>query len=182
MCRQHTMMTRIYSREAFRILYENLPAIVDDPHNKEKRQQLLLGSYLAAVALFNSGSGISGAFSYPLGVHYKIPHGIGGGIFLPAVIEYNVSHGYSDFRELLDMVEYRQDLDVVGKNVRFAESIRRLSRKLGVPEDLGQWGLGIDHLEEIVGLVQPLQAAFDQNPLPFSAEKDARQILMKFLR
>ncbi len=182
MCRQHTMMTRIYSREAFRILYENLPAIVDDPHNKEKRQQLLLGAYLAAVALFNSGSGISGAFSYPLGVHYKIPHGIGGGIFLPAVLAYNVGHGYADFHELLDMVEYRQDLDVEGKNIRFAEAVRSLSRKLGVPEDLGQWGLGIDHLEEIVGLVQPLQAAFDQNPLPFSAEKDARQILRKFLR
>src|SRR5690348_1152688 len=69
-------LTRSFNREAFRLLYTNLPCLVDDPNNKEKRQLLLLGSYLAAIGLFNSGSGIAGALSYPIGVHFKVPHGI----------------------------------------------------------------------------------------------------------
>ena len=72
-------LTRALNREAFRLLYTSLPCLVDEPDNMEKRQNLLLGAYLAAIGLFNSGSGIAGALSYPIGVHYKVPHGIGGG-------------------------------------------------------------------------------------------------------
>lgn len=105
MCNNANPVTRCFSREAFKLLYEALPSLVDDPDNREMRQQLLYGSYMAGIGLFNSGSGISGAFSYPIGVHFKVPHGIGGAIFLASVVEYNVSKGYSEYAELVDLVE-----------------------------------------------------------------------------
>ena len=41
----------------------------------------MYGAFLSAIALMNSGTGPAAAMSYPVGVHFKVPHGIGGGIF-----------------------------------------------------------------------------------------------------
>ncbi|MDD4951023.1 MAG: iron-containing alcohol dehydrogenase [Desulfovibrionaceae bacterium] len=180
-CKQHNVLTRAYSKEAFRILYQNLPCLKDDPENRDRRQLLLLGSYLAAAGLFNSGSGVAGAFSYPLGAHFKVPHGIGGAIFLASVVEYNVERGYTDYAELLDLVECRPELDEREKSRRFALLLRELSDGLGVPRTLAKWGLARDKADQVAALMLPLQAAFDQNPVPFSAEEDAPRLLMKHL-
>ncbi|MFW5837493.1 MAG: iron-containing alcohol dehydrogenase family protein, partial [Desulfovibrionaceae bacterium] len=164
-CKQHNAMTRALSREAFKTLYENLPCLADDPENRDKRQQLLLGSYLAAAALFNSGSGIAGALSYPIGVHYKVPHGIGGAVFLASVAEYNVERGYTDYAELLDMVEPHPDWTPEQKSRRFVEALRELADKVGVPRTLEQWGITAENVEQVGVLMHPLHGAFDQNPV-----------------
>jgi alcohol dehydrogenase class IV len=172
------VLTRALNRESFRLLYENLPALVDAPEDRTSRQKLLLGAYLAGAALFNSGSGIAGALSYPIGVHYKVPHGIGGGIFIASVVDFNVDRGWHDYAELLDMVEPHPEWAAERKAKRFAQVIRALADKLGVPRTLNAWGITRGNLEDVAGLVLSLQAAFNQNPIPFSAETDARNMLM----
>ena len=171
------VLTRALNRESFRLLYENLPALVDAPDDRTSRQHLLLGAYLAGAALFNSGSGIAGALSYPIGVHYKVPHGIGGGIFIASVVDFNVDRGWHDYAELLDMVEPHPEWPAEQKAKRFAQLIRALADKLGVPRTLNAWGITRGNLDEVANLVLPLQAAFNQNPIPFSAETDARNML-----
>lgn len=182
MCKQHNQLTRVFSRAAFRLLYENLPALVDDPGNRDKRQNILLGAHLAAVALFNSGSGISGALSYPIGVHFKVPHGIGGAVFLASVVEYNVANGYTDYAELLDEIEQQPGMDAAEKSRRFAALFRALSDYLGVPRELDGWGITKENVDDVAELMLPLQAAFDQNPVGFSAESDAPALLRKHVR
>ncbi len=179
MCKQSNPLTRAFSREAFKNLYEALPCLVEDPQNKEKRQRLLLGAYLAGIALFNSGSGIAGALSYPLGVHYKIPHGIAGGIFISSVIEYNVNKGYLDYEELFDLVVTEENLSIEVKNRRFVELLQSLCKKLNVPRYLDKWGINSQNVDEVAKLMYPLQPAFDQNPIPFSGTTDALEMLRK---
>ncbi len=48
---------------------------------------------------------------------------------------------------------------------------------LEVPETLTEWGIASTELEKLVELMAPMQNAFDQNPVPFSAYTDARTIL-----
>jgi len=177
MCKQSNPLTRVFSREAFKNLYEALPCLVEDPQNKGKMQQLLLGSYLAAIALFNSGSGIAGALSYPLGVHFKIPHGIGGGIFIASAIEYNVKKGYLDYAELFDLVVTGESLSIEAKSKRFVEMLRDLCEKLKVPMYLDEWGVTRQNVDDVAKLMHPLQPGFDQNPIPFSAATDALEML-----
>lgn len=180
-CKQANQLTRFFSKGAFRLLFQALPALIDDPLNREKRQQILLGAYLAGIALFNSGSGIAGALSYPIGVHYKVPHGIGGGIFLAPVIEYNVKRGYEDYAELLDLIECHPELASKEKNLRFLEVFQALADKLEVPTHLGQWGITRQNLDEVAKLMLPMQGAFDQNPIAFSAETDAPEMLRAYV-
>jgi len=172
-------LTRALNREAFRLLYTNLPSLVDAPNDKNARQALLLGSYLAAAGLFNSGSGIAGALSYPIGVHFKVPHGIAGGIFIASVVDFNVERGWHDYAELLDIVEPHPDWSAERKAKRFAELMHALADKLGVPKTLEKWGITRANLDHVVTLVAPLQAAFNQNPVPFAADTDARAMLAR---
>ncbi len=172
-------MTRAFNREAFVTLYKNLPALVNAPEDKDAKQALLMGAYLAAAGLFNSGSGISGALSYPLGVHYKVPHGIGGGIFIASVVEYNVEKGWHEYAELLDLIEPHTDWSDAQKAKRFAEVMRDLSDTMGVPKTLCQWGVTAANVEEVAALMVPLQGAFNQNPVEFIAETDALAMLRK---
>jgi alcohol dehydrogenase len=176
-CRQHNAVTRVFSRAAFRLLYENLPSLLEDPVPPDRRQNILLGAHLAAIALFNSGSGIAGALSYPIGVHFNVPHGIGGAVFLASVVDFNVAGGYTDYAELLDEVEVNPRLDPLEKSRRFASALRALSERMGVPKYLNQWNIDGARIEEVARLVQPLQGAFDQNPVPFSAGSDAKEMI-----
>jgi alcohol dehydrogenase len=181
MCRQHNALTRVLSREAFRLLYRDLPCLIEEPANLERRQNLLLGAYLAGAALFNSGSGIAGAFSYPLGVNYKIPHGICGAVFVASVVEYNAARGYSDYQELVQMIEPGSPLPRELQARRFAELLRALCDRMGVPRTLEGWGVGLKDAADIERALLPLQAAFDQNPIAFSAQRDAPELLRRHL-
>jgi alcohol dehydrogenase class IV len=163
-------------------LYEALPTLVDDPVNKDMRQQLLLGSYLAAISLFNSGSGVAGAMSYPVGVHFKVPHGIGGALFLPDVIELNINKGFYDYSEIYDLIEPGVNSSTEKKSLGFLEKLRQLYDKLGVDPYLDRWGITQANVEEVGILMHPLQAAFDQNPVACSAQEDALNILKKHVR
>jgi len=182
MCRQHNTLTRVFSRAAFRLLYENLTSLVAEPENLDKRQNILLGAHLAAIALFNSGSGISGAFSYPIGVHFKVPHGIAGAVFLPSVVEFNVERGYTDYSELLDEIESHPEMDVTQKSQRLAIVLRSLSDRLRVPRYLDQWGITKQNVDDVAQLMLPLQGAFNQNPIAFSAEQDAPVMLRRHVQ
>lgn len=180
-CDGANTLTKMFSKKAFQLLFDNLPCLKNDPDNKSKRQKLLLGSYLAGAALFNSGGGIAGALSYPLGVHYGVPHGMGGALFLLDVVEYNVSNGYTGYSELTDLVETNPEMTDEQKSKRFAELMGDLYEKLDVPHSLERWGIDEDDYEDIIESIQPLQEAFDQNPVPFSAETDAPDFIKKHI-
>ena len=47
-------ITRILAKEGFRLVFNSLAAVVDNPEDLEMRARVQLGSYLAATALFNS--------------------------------------------------------------------------------------------------------------------------------
>ena len=173
MCQKANPLTRMFSKEGFRQIYSALPCLVHDPKNKEKRQQLLLGSYIGVIGLFNSGSGIAGALSYPLGVHFKMPHGLAGGMFILDVIEFNVKKGYFDYAEIYDLIEPGKGGSNREKSWKFLEKLKELYSELGVEHYLTPWGITENNVEEVGQLMHPMQAAFDQNPVYCSAQEDA---------
>lgn len=165
-------MTRMYARQAFSLLYHNLGAIVDDPSNLEKRLNIQMGAYFAAISLFNSSSGIAGGLSYPLGVYYKVPHGIGGGMFAVPVVDYNVQNGYFEYNELYDLIENAdRSLSPAQKCQEFVRLMTALVRHLSVPQKLSIFGIGPEQKEHVISIMQGLQGAFDQNPVKLRVEE-----------
>ena len=62
----------------------------------------MYGAFLSGVALMHSGTGPAAALSYPLGVHYGVPHVIGGAVFLPSVVSLNIDRGFSKYSGLVE--------------------------------------------------------------------------------
>ena len=173
-------LTRFYAREAFRLLFHHLPALVDEPDNLERLFKIQLGAYFAGISLFNSSSGIAGAMSYPLGTHYGIPHGFAGGMFALPVVEYNVNKGYDEYANLYDLIEgVDRLLPNAEKSVLFVQEFRGLVEKIKFPQKLSAFGVGDEDYDHVYEIMQGLQGAFDQNPIPLEV-KDVGILLDPF--
>lgn len=174
--KQSNSVTRILSVAAFKFIYNSLEDALNK-NDEDARQSLLLGSYFAGAALFNSGSGVSGAISYPVGVHFKVPHGFAGGITLPSVIKINIQRGWNGYAALLEAIETTIGLTDEEKSNIFLSRIIELYEKIEAPTDFSRWGISKADIPMLVGICKDLQLAFDQNPVYFSAEKDSKLIL-----
>ena len=173
-------VTKVFAKEAFKLLHDNLRFVLDENPNLEGLLNIQLGSYFAGISLFNSSSGIASGLSYPLGVHYKIPHGICGGMFLPSVVKYNIEKGYYEYADLYDHTfEQRKDLSPLEKSKIVFNSLEQLFEDLNVPKSLSEFGITKKDYDHIVEITQGLQGAFDQNPIPLDV-KDVGKIIDSF--
>jgi alcohol dehydrogenase len=161
-----TPITRPLSREGFRLVMGNLRPAVEDPGDIEARLNMQLGAFFAGAALFNSGAGPAGALSYPIGVHYNVPHGIAGAMFLGPVALWNVSQGSDAYAGLADALpEPPPTADPLERSRAVAEAIQETAQQVRVPR-LGEYGVSHADVPDLVGQAfNSLGAAFAQNPV-----------------
>jgi alcohol dehydrogenase class IV len=67
---------------AIELIGANLAQAVAHGENLEARENMLLGSYLAGLALAQAGVGAVHAMAYPLGAFFDIPHGEANAVLL----------------------------------------------------------------------------------------------------
>jgi len=178
-CRSNPL-TKIFAKGAFNLIFNNLHKVLDDPKSIEIRANLQLGAYLAGISLMNSGSGPTGALSYPLGVHFEVPHGLAGAVFLPYIVKHNVEKGY-DYSELYDLIENTdKSINSKEKKQLFPKKLGELCNKLGVPSTLRVFNVDENNIGILLKETEHLYEAFAQNPTPFSVE-DGKRLLMKMI-
>ena len=163
--KKSNQMAKIFAVNGFSIVFDNLPLLINDLNNIKLRENVMFGAFLSAISLMNSGTGPAAAMSYPLGVHFGVPHGIGGGIFLPHVVEYNINSGFIDYAELYrtnDSSDSREQ-----KSNSFIKKIFKIWEILEVPQDLSSFGMKESDINLFVSDTMDLKGALDQNPVHF---------------
>lgn len=174
--RAATPISRVFSREAFRLVFNTLPALFERPNDVELRARMQLGAFYAGIALPNAGPGPAGAMSYPLGVSFKVPHGLAGAVFLEPVARLNVERGCYLYAELYDLIDgVEPGLDQQAKSWTFCDRLGALCDVVGVPRSLGVFGVRRDHLANLSEQTFALRGAIEQNPMPIGLD-DIRQI------
>lgn len=156
-------IARLFSGEGFQRVFNALPQLINDLENIDFRQDVMYGAFLSGIALMHSGTGPAAAMSYPLGVHYKVPHGLGGGIFLPYVVEHNIKQGYVDYAGLCDKIEG----DKINTAQDFVKRMFNFWDGLDIPKDLSFCGLQKSGVDSFIKETMELKGALDQNPVPF---------------
>ena len=63
------------SRDCVRLVLENLPILLEDPHDIEARQKMSLAAYYGGNAINTQLAGYVHAFAHSIGALYHIPHG-----------------------------------------------------------------------------------------------------------
>lgn len=161
-------LARVFAKEGFNLVFDNLLQTFDKPENLDGWSKLQLGSYFGGLTLLGSGGGPTGALSYILGVHFKVPHGLAGAVFLPYIVEHNIKQGY-DYKELYD------------KDGMLSEKIFELYKKMGVPSNLRDFGVNEENINVLLKDAESLEKAFSQNPAPFTVE-DGKKLLIKLVQ
>ncbi|MCS1407343.1 MAG: NAD-dependent methanol dehydrogenase [Verrucomicrobia subdivision 3 bacterium] len=89
--KKRTPISKIYSREAFRLLVDAFPKVLANEDDLESRGAMLLGAAMAGVAIENSMLGAAHSAANPLTAHFDMIHGQAVGMMLPHVIAFNAA-------------------------------------------------------------------------------------------
>lgn len=119
----------LFSRTAVSLLFNALPKVVQNPQDLKARSDTQLGALYAGLALTNGGGGsIAGAASYPLGIHFKIPHGTGVAILALEAMRFNIERGFLGYEAFNDAPRYNGDA-----GADFFQSFSGLCRQMNMP-------------------------------------------------
>ncbi len=147
-------VSQILAREAWRLLESNFERVLDEPGNIEARGAMLLGSYLAGLAVENSMLGATHACANPLTQNYGTTHGVAIAVMLPHIIRWNNGVAGEMYGELKAAANLSNNGD---------ESGEALARRLVSLRDAGGLPINLSSLE------------IPKSDLPMLAEEAAKQ-------
>ena len=161
------------AREATRLTGKNLLRAYNDGTNREAREAMLLGSYMAGVALNTSRLGLVHGLAHPIGAITGAAHGLLCGLLMPAVIHFNAQTSETRYATAL----------LVGFNRATGESsadelVSRLEnwlRDTAIPTRLSEIGLREEHIDAVAAEAM-VSGSTKANPRPVTVE-EARAVL-----
>jgi len=169
-------ISRALAVEALRLMSRVLHRAVHTPRDIEARSNMLLGSMLAGQAFANSPVAAVHALAYPIGGHYKVPHGLSNALVLPHVLRYNAEVAPQAYAELLPHVFPEVSASGVEDAARkFVESIAALSRACGLQQNLRDMGIPKEALPKLAQDAMNQTRLLVNNPRPLD-EAAALQI------
>jgi alcohol dehydrogenase len=100
-CTKANPLSDVFAREAWRRLEANYERVLAQPEDLEARGAMLLGAYLAGLAIECSMLGATHACANPLSARYGTVHGVAIALLLPHVVRWNAAAARSRYAELL---------------------------------------------------------------------------------
>ena len=133
----------MYAEKAIKLLWNNLPLLVNTPTN-ELRDKILEGAYWAGKAINITKTTAPHAFSYPFTTYYHYPHGHAVAITFPYFMYLNCVYNNDKERvsKLLDMLGLTVEYDLRYKLWRYVENIGLSVRS----EDVIDWDFVINQV------------------------------------
>jgi alcohol dehydrogenase len=136
---RRTPISRLYAREAWRLLEANIERVLSDPGDLDAAGAMLLGAHLAGAAVEGSMLGAAHACANPLTAHHGIPHGAAVNLTLPHVVRYNAGMAGDVYRNLAGSA------DAAAIAARLAD----LRARAGLPQRLRDCGVDAGHLPDL---------------------------------
>ena len=160
-------VSRLFSREAFRLLNTHLERVLERPDDLEARAAAQLGAFYAGTAIELSMLGAAHALANPLTAYYNTTHGAALAILLPHVVRWNADGGRDPYRRFV--AETMNGRDSIHSGPHLAARLADIGRASGLPACLREVGVVRGDLRKLA------QAAGEQwtggfNPRPFGAD------------
>ena len=129
-------MTDMFHLKAIEIIARSLRSAV--ANEKEGREGMALGEYIAGVGFSNVGLGIAHSMAHTLGAVYDTPHGVACAMMLPIVMEYNADCTGEKYREIARAMGVKgvDDMSVEEYRKAAIDAVAQLSVDVGIPTKL----------------------------------------------
>ncbi|GIU32336.1 iron-containing alcohol dehydrogenase [Shewanella schlegeliana] len=143
-----TPITDASAIKAIELISSNLKAAVDNGENREARDAMQYGEYLAGMAFSNASLGYVHSMAHQLGGVYDLVHGLCNAILLPHVSRFNATLTTERFADIAKAM----GVDTTGMDaIEAAEAgivaIEALSHSVGTAQKLSDLGVKQDKLE-----------------------------------
>lgn len=175
----------IFALQAFEMIMKNIEKACDDPDALEEKNNMLIASFYAGVAITASGTTAVHALSYPLGGKYHIPHGVSNAILLAPVMKFNEPVCRSLFAEAYDRLAAGAQA-VAGaeteeeKSAWVVKRMEEIVEHLNIPKSLKEFGIGDEDLDTLVEAGMGVQRLLVNNMRNITAE-DARNLYLEIM-
>jgi lactaldehyde reductase len=129
-------MTDMFHLKAIEIIARSLRSAV--ANEKEAREGMALGEYIAGMGFSNVGLGIAHSMAHTLGAVYDTPHGVACAMMLPIVMEYNADCTGEKYREIARAMGVKgvDDMSVEEYRKAAIDAVAQLSVDVGIPTKL----------------------------------------------
>lgn len=129
-------MTDMFHLKAIEIIGKSLRGAV--ANEKEGRDGMALGQYIAGMGFSNVGLGIAHSMAHTLGAVYDTPHGVACAMMLPIVMEYNADCTGEKYREIARAMGVKgvDEMSVEEYRKAAVDAVRQLSVDGGIPTKL----------------------------------------------
>ncbi|MEM7496948.1 MAG: iron-containing alcohol dehydrogenase [Pseudomonadota bacterium] len=166
-------LSDVLAREALALLGANIRKAVTTPEDVDARGAMLLGSCLAGMAFANAPVAAVHALAYPLGGHFKVPHGLSNAMVLPHVLAFNRAEpaaeaAYAELAPILfpALGGHDKGLRVDG----FIEELGALGPGLGLDVTLSSVGVSHNHLPMLAEDAMKQERLLVNNPREMTPE------------
>lgn len=153
------------AREALRLLYVNLPAVLADGRDREARSAMLAGSMMAGMAFANAPVAAVHALAYPLGGHFHVPHGLSNALVLAPVLGYNLPAAEALYAELAAVLDPGQRFaGEAAAAAWFVDEMARLVAAMPFAQRLGEVGVAEKDLDLLATDAMKVERLLVNNP------------------
>jgi alcohol dehydrogenase len=159
-------LSSLFAREAFRLLDAHYERVLDEPRDVGARGAMLLGSYLAGLAIEASMLGATHACANPLSTRYGTTHGVAIALMLPHVVRWNAEAARPLYAQLLQAAGATAGADAAEA---LAARLDGLAVRGGLPRRLSAAGVQESDLPALSAHAAQ-QWTGRHNPRPFDAE------------
>jgi len=159
------------ARQALDLLGNAIHAACKTPEDREARSDMLLGSMLAGMAFANAPVAAVHALAYPLGGHFKVPHGLSNALVLPYVLEFNMPEASALYAELAPII-FRDSAgnSEAEKCDAIVEGYKQMGPELGMKSKLSEVGVNHNHLPMLAEDAMKQQRLLVNNPREMTYE------------
>lgn len=162
----HNLVSGVNAIRAINLIMTNIEKIIESP-DEELYLAMAEASMLAGRAFSNTKTTACHSISYPLTLHYGIPHGVAVSMLLPSLLKVNEKK-IENMDDLLSAYGVN-DIDGAGNKI-FA-----ILNKVGISYKLSEWGIK----EEEIGIIADncfTKGRMENNPVDLNKE-DVEEIL-----
>ena len=164
MSTKKTPYTEEISIRAFKLIDNSFEKLIKNNFKMSDWSNLQWACVWSMIAMSNSSTGPSSAYSYLLGTHFKISHGIAGGFFLKKILFYNINNNY-DFSKLF-----------LNKKMNQKNSLKKYFNNIfklcGIPDNIREFGVNEEKdLYEFSTFYNKVIKTFKFNPIKITKKE-----------
>ena len=129
-------LSDMFHIKAIEVIARSLRAAVKN--EKEGRDGMALGQYIAGMGFSNVGLGVDHSMAHTLSAYYDMPHGAACAVLLPTVMAYNAEYTGEKYRDIAKAMGVKDVDGMTQAEYRAAavEAVRKLAQDVGIPTSL----------------------------------------------